>query len=1258
MEQKQFSLPQSPRNLLSEGSSFINGHSVLESVWSEADNPFVHSDPEDAINLLPADEIDDDGSLILSPHRDQTEHKTEDKLRGEYSKTDFKLSVDFLPSVTIENSENEDDDESDALITIENSDHSERSSDSDHRHQAVTDLVQSPENLQNLQTLQTTNLEVTIPTESPDGYAPLFSDSHGDVKWQELPNVVPQGQSLESKLEHKNIVISAANDTFLSNIAKEIELLDEELSSMGLLTEEHSRVITEETSRRITKANSTTGDDGASCHLDHGIDGGHGALSEEINELVPEEKASEPINDGDGDGDGTPIMVDHEESVIEFDAKAVDLPIEDPQRESPKEAQSPKDSKLSDSQHPDVITDHVDDHSERSENEGDGDDEDDIEIIKDKLSLLRKSLVFKRKTIAVEPDQSPHRVPTRIGLHLDDHPSTDSVHRDHDQRIPSMTAPNPQNTDSFQSPVPSPKRNADSFHSPNPKTTNKSKTQSLMDMDPADAMSIYTDHFGDFLTVKHKNSFFDPFASPLSVSRSADVMGQSQQSTQNLHCPSPPGSPPRDDHDKENEPNPPIPSDGNERAPERRSDGPIHHENATKIQNQWKKFQFKSILMATFNRHLKQSQQNALPVTITDLITSTTHEIVDHAEKLFAAVHQRGDNPFKEATTNSQMTIGNFRYGQLHFYSSPALDWSSVYSRIESMVLRNLLHSKRKIVNSILDTQAILDDIISSNTKSNADFTLIDQLTTQLIQLKSKLYASCQTNMECNIAPLRLFPNNADIFKSHSRSTNHSANHSMNHSMNHSGNQSVNQSMNHSVNHSVNQSIALAESQSFPCSQPPTTQPSGSPSKLELREIKNQLSLLRKSFSQRRRNVGKIRSSIRISPKLSDSLRSSIQQVNGQVDSLCNSVPPVNPSDIKRIQLLTDRKQQIASHPNDPASECEFTFHDDVSSRSLLPPPPEQRPLTAPNVSHHQSDQTHQSHQSRSNSLPRPSNDSRSPPVVTKKPFLKKRNGRRMMAKKVDWSHVKPKTVSRLSQDVRACRNTGPHRGKQKPNVINWKKRATSRVDCSWSSDKYRPSNVPPERSRRSLRSAKAPKPSKVRESARTSVRATNASEGRSRSKGQSQNAPNQFVDSYHNISSKRPSRVDTQSTSGTRKGRTVQMTDDEYLFYLKKGNKIGKIPRDAANAQLQQGSGDMIICPQSTRSASSRSYAADEGYDGSISNAEVRSSSAGVENDYERYLQEDSSSELHTENQLKELQRTFAAIEQAMKQRRQQKRS
>jgi len=249
-----------------------------------------------------------------------------------------------------------------------------------------------------------------------------------------------------------------------------------------------------------------------------------------------------------------------------------------------------------------------------------------------------------------------------------------------------------------------------------------------------------------------------------------------------------------------------------------------------------------------------------------------------------------------------------------------------------------------------------------------------------------------------------------------------------------------------------------------------------------------------------------------------------------------------------------------------------------------------------------------------------------------------------MIPKKVDWSHVKPKTVSRLSEDVRAQRNSGHHRNRQKPNVVNWKKRATSRVDCKWSSDKYRPSNVPSER----LETQRRDKRPKSRESVQS----------RSRAKRQ-----NQFADSYsHHIDTRSNESVEdramnsnnnTEKKMKNRKNRT----DDEYLFYLKKDNRVGKIPRDAATAQLQDGSGDMIICPQSSRSLS-RSNRSVDAENTSSSNFEISSGNTGTETDYERYVHDESSNEIQAENQLRELQQTFAAIEKAMKQRRRQRRS
>ena len=209
-------------------------------------------------------------------------------------------------------------------------------------------------------------------------------------------------------------------------------------------------------------------------------------------------------------------------------------------------------------------------------------------------------------------------------------------------------------------------------------------------------------------------------------------------------------------------------------------------------------------------------------MTVTDLIASTTHEIVDHAEKLFSAVH----NPSKlNADKNNQITntmIGNFTYGQLHFYGSPALDWSSVYSMIESIVLRNLLYYKNNdLVKRIFDNQKLLDQILSSEIRSNADNILIEQVTSSLIQLKSKLYQTCQNNTDCNINPLRLFPKNVNIFQSKSGSQ-------------------FNQSPLNSINKiSVTNNDKNTE----------TNSNGSNSSKPELHTIKNQLTLLRKSFS-------------------------------------------------------------------------------------------------------------------------------------------------------------------------------------------------------------------------------------------------------------------------------------------------------------------------------------------------------------------------------------------------------------------------
>merc|ERR1712129_285445 len=156
---------------------------------------------------------------------------------------------------------------------------------------------------------------------------------------------------------------------------------------------------------------------------------------------------------------------------------------------------------------------------------------------------------------------------------------------------------------------------------------------------------------------------------------------------------------------------------------------------------------------------------NNLSPTMSDLMTSVTHEIVENAEKLFSAVHD------DESNIDKNPCIGNFCYSQLYFPSSCALDWSSVYSMMESIVLRNMLHDENNvIVRQIFDTQQIIDDILDDNPKpSKADNVLTQQLVAQLIELKVKLHQACQTKDMRNIQPLQLFQKNQSIFKPKAR---------------------------------------------------------------------------------------------------------------------------------------------------------------------------------------------------------------------------------------------------------------------------------------------------------------------------------------------------------------------------------------------------------------------------------------------------------------------------------------------------------
>jgi len=637
------------------------------------------------------------------------------------------------------------------------------------------------------------------------------------------------------------------NDSFLNNIEKEIELLDEELSSIGILTENENNC--------------------NSSDIQHD--------EEEKMEILNEEKVT--LKDKEND--------------------------------------------------------------------------DEILVIKDKLCLLRKSLVFKKQTVGIQCDEN---------------------------KINS------------------------------------------------------NDNFVVFKSEKHKDAFFDPLVSPI-----------------------------KSDENNENE---------------------VFREHlaATKIQKQWKQYQLKRILIDTFNRHLIESQSNKLPFAISDIIASTTHHIVDHAEKLFSAKHENTKN----------QNIYNYNYAQLHFLGSPALDWSAVYSMIESVVLRNLLYYKNnQIVRKILDTQRILDDMLLSNASySNADKQLIDQLTSQLIQLKIKLYESCQTTNDCNISPLRLFPENINIFRGkQSRSTQQSPSKSIEHSNNDKDNISK---------HST-------------------------PSKPEFNEIRTQLSLLRKSFSRRRSNPKKY-------------------------------IDNESPSNFNQ-----------------------------------------QRPMTAPS-------------ESINNPLPK------KPFLRRKKPKLNKLN----VPQKVDWSHVKSKTVSRLNGEIRAYRTANNQRTHYKQNKINWKQRAISRVDCNWNK-------------RRKIIKRKKKKINKFAES----------------------HSHSNHIEKSHKRCIPKPNKHFIPKSKN-------KHNDDEYLYYLKEGNKIGKISRHSANAQLHDGSGPMIL--RTKQKQNDYKYeiqlnSHNEMIDIDDVDDDNQYDTNYEENQYE-YDEDTNYDDNDNDHQLKELQQTFAAIEQAMKQRRLQK--
>ena len=262
--------------------------------------------------------------------------------------------------------------------------------------------------------------------------------------------------------------------------------------------------------------------------------------------------------------------------------------------------------------------------------------------------------------------------------------------------------------------------------------------------------------------------------------------------------------------------------------------------------------------------------------------------------------------------------------------------------------------------------------------------------------------------------------------------------------------------------------------------------------------------------------------------------------LNDEIDDLCS----------KECDNSFASENIPVNHCNTSISSKMFTFDDDPLTQC--------RPMTAPNPTTFNDNDHYLS--SIDNNIKTMTG------AKTKKPFLKRKKRPKLSPKKVDWSYVKPRTISRLSEDVRASRNINNHRSHYKPNAINWKERVSSRVDCG--------NKVPFDRKKLKQRKKQS-----------------------------------SFGDTYHHS---------VQTQKYCRK-------NDNYLYYLKKGNKIGKITKDTVNAQLQDGSGSMILKSNSNNDNI-------EEYD-----------------QCEAYDQYDDSAD----NKLRELQQTFAAIEKAMKQRR-----
>eukprot|EP01084_Bolivina_argentea_P055421 101620_1 len=200
IEHKEYSQPESPHllSVILSPDSFID-KSIVESITSETNKTLLNE-----INESELSEDENEDKQINQIDDNITDDRN-NKMYGEYGKEKFDLSVDILPMVTTNN-------------------------EIKHRLEKIKieSIVENDENDEN---------------DANDGNNTVCSETND--QWTELPNVVNTDIKLD--LSNGNNIKSlsvSANDSFLTNIAKEIELLDEELSSMGLITGNNSQIFT------------------------------------------------------------------------------------------------------------------------------------------------------------------------------------------------------------------------------------------------------------------------------------------------------------------------------------------------------------------------------------------------------------------------------------------------------------------------------------------------------------------------------------------------------------------------------------------------------------------------------------------------------------------------------------------------------------------------------------------------------------------------------------------------------------------------------------------------------------------------------------------------------------------------------------------------------------------------------------------------------------------------------------------------------